>query len=428
MTMLMKPIGDIQDATPLGRERADGGALIAFVAAAAFIALWSLGSVLLIRGVEMWASSPEYLLHLAINTGCMALAAAYAARVHGSLDYKLGQALLTVFLLFGAYALAVLGGRLFFSRPMLFAAVTGGALVSCLVVLLRHRLARRRVAIVGPLIGDVRPALPFGQVVNDPQTDLRGFDIVLVSLTEQVSAEWSKALSRAMLAGCKVRHVGEYIEELRGAVSLDHFDVDHLPPNGIASYKALKRAMDIGLVVFILPVALPVMALAMAAVFVTMGRPIFFVQERVGLGGEPFRMWKLRTMRPEREGEALKAAVVGDARVTPIGRILRRFRVDELPQLWNVLKGDMSLIGPRPEAVALHEQYLARLPNYAYRYLVRPGITGWAQVSAPPSANAEEARTKLTYDLFYVKKLSLYLDLQIVIRTFWTITAGGGVR
>jgi len=242
------------------------------------------------------------------------------------------------------------------------------------------------------------------------------------------SAEWAKALSRAMLAGCKVRHVGEYIEELRGAVSLEHFEVEHLPPGGIASYKLVKRLLDVGLVVFFAPVALPVFLVAALAVLVTSGRPIFFVQERVGLGGVPFRMWKLRTMRPERPGEALKAAVVGDSRVTPVGRILRRFRMDELPQLWNVLKGDMSLIGPRPEAVPLHTEYLGKLPSYAYRYLVRPGITGWAQVSAPPSANADEARLKLTYDLFYVKKLSLWLDLQIVARTFWTITAGGGVR
>ncbi|HQT55493.1 MAG TPA: sugar transferase, partial [Phenylobacterium sp.] len=146
------------------------------------------------------------------------------------------------------------------------------------------------------------------------------------------------------------------------------------------------------------------------------------------LGGVPFRMWKLRTMRPEHKGEVLRAAVIGDSRVTPVGGILRRFRIDELPQFWNVLKGDMSLIGPRPEATPLHQEYLGKLPNYPYRYLVRPGITGWAQVNSPPSASADEARRKLTYDLFYVKKLSLFLDLRIVMKTFWTIISGGGVR
>jgi lipopolysaccharide/colanic/teichoic acid biosynthesis glycosyltransferase len=297
-----------------------------------------------------------------------------------------------------------------------------------MVVYMRHRLSTQRVAVVAPLVGDVQIPRSFGKLIHDPKTDLRGFDIVLVSLSEEVSAEWSKALSRAMLTGCKVRHIGEHFEELSGAVSLEHFEIDHLPPNGIASYKALKRAMDIGLVVFILPVVLPVLVISILLVLVTMGRPVFFLQQRIGLGAEPFTMWKLRTMRPEQPGTALKAAVIGDVRVTRLGRILRRFRIDELPQLWNVLKGDMSLIGPRPEAVPLHEQYLAGLPSYAYRYLVRPGITGWAQVSTTPSATTEEARRKLTFDLFYVKKLSLYLDLQIVIRTLWTIAAGGGAR
>ncbi|WP_407059709.1 sugar transferase [Brevundimonas bacteroides] len=231
-----------------------------------------------------------------------------------------------------------------------------------------------------------------------------------------------------MLAGCKVRHVGEYLEELKGAVTVEHFELDHLPENGIASYKALKRALDIGLVIFLLPVALPVLAAAGLLIAVFMGTPVLYRQERIGLGGEPFTILKLRTMRPERPGEAVAAAIVGDSRITRLGRVLRRFRIDELPQLWNVLRGDMSLIGPRPEARPLHEAYLAQLPNYAYRYLVRPGITGWAQVSAPPSVNSDEARIKLTFDLFYIKKLSLYLDLLIVLRTFWTLAAGGGAR
>lgn len=398
------------------------------LAATAAIAAWAFACVWVVLGPAYWAGSPEALKHLAVCVACMTLAAAYANRVHGSLEAKIGQALTGVFLIFGLYALVLLGARLFFARSMLILSATGATLVALMVVWLRHRLTRERVAIIAPLLGEARVSLPHGRLVRDPATDLRAFDVVLVSLTETVSADWARALSRAMLAGCKVRHVGEYLEELKGAVSVDHFEVEHLPPNGIASYRLVKRLLDIALVVFILPVVVPVFVLAALAVGITMGGPIFFVQERIGLGGEPFRMWKLRTMRPEQPGAAVRAAVHGDRRVTPVGRILRRFRIDELPQLWNVLKGDMSLIGPRPEAAPLHDEYMRQLPKYAYRYLVRPGITGWAQVSAPPSATAEEARQKLTYDLYYVKKLSLGLDLQIVLRTFWTITAGGGVR
>lgn len=402
--------------------------LFTTLAALGVTAVWTVMSMAIVGGFEFWLGSTENQAHLALNLICTFVAAAYAYRLHGPLDYKFGQALLVTAVLFGLYALTILGGRLFFSRSMLLSAVLLTAAVTVLIVALRHRLSRNRVAVIGPLIGEGRLSLPNSQVVTDPETDLRAFDIVLVSLTEAVSADWARALSRAMLTGCRVRHIGEYIEELRGAVSLDHFEVDHLPPNGIASYRMIKRAMDIGLVIFILPVVLPVLALSMFAILATSGAPVFFIQERVGLGAAPFKMWKLRTMRPERPDEALKAAVIGDSRVTPVGRILRRFRIDELPQLWNVLKGDMSLIGPRPEAVPLHTEYQGKLPNYAYRYLVRPGITGWAQVNAPPSASADEARLKLTYDLYYVKKLSLWLDVQIVLRTFWTITSGGGVR
>ncbi len=394
----------------------------------AIVAAWTVVSMALIGGFEFWADSRENQIHLALNVGCTLAAAIYASRLHGALDYKFGQALVVTVVVFGLYALTLLGGRLFFSRSMLLSAALQTSTITILIVALRHRLSRNRVAVVGPMIGEERISLPHSRVITDPNTDLRSFDIVLVSLSEAISADWARALSRAMLAGCKVRHVGEYVEELRGAVSLEHFDVEHLPPNGIASYRPIKRVMDIGLVIFILPVIIPVLILSMAAIALTSGTPVFFIQERVGLGAAPFRMWKLRTMRPERHGEGVKAAIVGDSRVTPIGRILRRFRIDELPQLWNVLKGEMSLIGPRPEAVALHMEYQGKLPHYAYRYLVRPGITGWAQVNAPPSASADEARQKLTYDLYYVKKLSLWLDVQIVMRTFWTITSGGGVR
>ena len=401
---------------------------ITLISAVIVIVSWSIISILLIEGFDVWFSSVHYVAHLALNVTCISMSAIYAGRLRGPLDYKIGQALAAVIVIFGAFALILIVSRFFYSRSLLVGSVTGAAIVSSMVVVLHHKLASRHVAIVEPLMGAVPVPSSFGTKVLHPETDLRGFDIVLISLAEPVSADWARSLSRAMLAGCSVRHIGEYFEESNGSVSLEHFEIDHLPPNGIASYKALKRALDIALVIFIAPVAVPIFFAAALLILVTMGRPIFFLQRRMGLGGQPFTMYKLRSMRPEKDGEIVKAAVVGDERVTKVGRVIRRFRIDELPQLWNVVKGDMSLIGPRPEAVSLHAQYVEKLPNYSYRYLVRPGITGWAQVSTSPSANADEARRKLTYDLFYVKRLSLYLDLQIVVRTFWTIASGGGVR
>ncbi len=211
-------------------------------------------------------------------------------------------------------------------------------------------------------------------------------------------------------------------------VPIAHFDVATLPMTEIARYRAWKRGLDLVCVVVLTPIAAPVALFAAAAIWLTMGRPVLFVQERAGLGGVPFRMLKLRTMRPAAPGDAIAATARQDPRITPLGRWLRRFRIDELPQLWNVLVGDMSLIGPRPEQPALAEQYAREVPAFAYRQLVRPGITGWAQVRAGYAADLEETKIKLAYDLFYLKNFSLGLDLQILMRTVWTLITGAGVR
>ncbi|MDO8264183.1 MAG: sugar transferase [Gallionella sp.] len=428
--MQMKPVAEAEATEDLVTSPDQSGHhhFMVLVAGSAVIVAWTLISAYQIGGLQFWLHSTPHLLHLATAAACCAISAVNAGRMRGSLEYKLGQSLTSTLFIFGVYSLIIMSFRLFFSRPMLLSVTTCALFTCALVVWLKHKMTKTRIAVIAPLIGDATFALSYGRAITDPRTDLRGFDTVLVSLTETVSAEWARALSRAMLAGCRVRHVGQYVEELQGTISLDHFEFEHLPPNGIASYRTAKRLLDIALVVFILPVGLPAVLLSALAILLTMGAPVFFLQERIGLGGAPFWIWKLRTMRIRRDAEAMRATIVGDDRVTPVGRILRRFRIDELPQLWNVLRGDMSLIGPRPEAALMHSEYMSKLPNYAYRYLVRPGITGWAQVNAPPSATAEEAKRKLIYDLYYVKKLSFTLDLQIIARTFWTITMGGGAR
>jgi lipopolysaccharide/colanic/teichoic acid biosynthesis glycosyltransferase len=158
-----------------------------------------------------------------------------------------------------------------------------------------------------------------------------------------------------------------------------------------------------------------------------MGRPVFFRQARVGLGGRPFMILKLRTMRPcDSDGQI--ATAIGDRRITPVGRWLRRLHIDELPQLWNVLVGEMSLIGPRPEQPALAEAYAREDPAFASRALMRPGITGWAQVRAGYAADLAETRVKLAHDLYYLKNCSFGLDVEICARTVWALLGGAGTR
>jgi len=367
-------------------------------------------------------------VHILVNLACLYTVLLFASRVHGSLERKVTQTVLAALLVHGLLAFMILSGRWYFSRPILLTNLVVTIMLGVGFVLARHRMGGPRVAFIRPLAETSSLSRQFGDLITSPKVDLTRYDVILVAFTDGISVEWARALSRAMLAGCQVRHVGEYVEDVRGSVALEHFDLNQVSNVGLVSYRPLKRFIDVGAVLFVLPLALTLIGLGALAVLITMGGPAFFVQERVGLGGRRFRMWKLRTMRPAPAGEAQRAAVPGDARITRVGAFLRRFRIDELPQLWNVLKGEMSLIGPRPEAVAFHDDYVRELPLYAYRNLVRPGITGWAQVCAPPSANADEARRKLTYDLYYVKRMGLFLDLKIALRTVWTVTHGAGVR
>ena len=188
-----------------------------------------------------------------------------------------------------------------------------------------------------------------------------------------------------------------------------------------------KRLFDVLVSLALAPLMLPILVAASAIILLTMGRPVLFRQARVGLGGRPFIILKLRTMRPS-EADGQIATTIADRRVTPVGRWLRRFHIDELPQFWNVLTGEMSLIGPRPEQPALAEAYAREVPAFAYRQLVRPGITGWAQVRAGYAANLAETRVKLEHDLFYLKNCSLGLDVEIFARTIWALISGAGAR
>ena len=272
-------------------------------------------------------------------------------------------------------------------------------------------------ALVGRVANEQDLSVVAWECVTDPHVNLAEYDVALLALDGPVSAEWARALAKATLGGCQVRHVEEYLEETNGRVSIEHFELDHVSNRNSAFYGPMKRLMDIGLTLVALPFALLIGLIATILILATMGWPVFFTQERVGLGSKTFRMWKLRTMRPNTTAAAVRAAVFDEMRITSVGRLLRRTRVDELPQLWNVLRGDMSLVGPRPEALDLHLAYVEHAPAYIYRNLVRPGITGWAQVTTTPSSNPDEARRKLSYDLFYVKRGSVFLDLQIIGRT-----------
>ena len=186
-----------------------------------------------------------------------------------------------------------------------------------------------------------------------------------------------------------------------------------------------KRAVDIVLAAAGLALTLPFWPLVALLTKLSSRGPVFYSQERVGVSGRAFRLHKFRTMRvgAEAEGNAVWAAEK-DPRATFVGKILRKTRIDEIPQFWDVLKGDMAFVGPRPERPEFVERLAEKIPHYQVRHLVRPGITGWAQVSYPYGASVEDAAEKLRYDLYYVKHGSLAFDMMIVLRTVGTVFRG----
>ena len=201
-------------------------------------------------------------------------------------------------------------------------------------------------------------------------------------------------------------------------------------------YHYVKRMCDIILSGLLLVICVPLMAVIAAVIWLTSGRPVIFKQHRVGRDEDIFTAYKFRTMRTEQGAGGTEQGVEAreadlytrenDPRILPVGRWLRKLRIDELPQLWNVFHGELSLIGPRAEWVECAERYRDKIPFYHFRHLVKPGITGWAQVNYPYGESEEDAMQKLTYDLYYIRHYSLKLDAMIVLKTIYTMFAGKG--
>jgi lipopolysaccharide/colanic/teichoic acid biosynthesis glycosyltransferase len=190
------------------------------------------------------------------------------------------------------------------------------------------------------------------------------------------------------------------------------------PGSGSGWYATAKEALDFTAALILLVLTAPLILGAMTLVKLTSRGPVIYAQTRLGRYGQPFTLYKIRTMAHNCESlTGPRWSVPGDSRITPVGRWLRRTHLDELPQLWNVLRGDMSLIGPRPERPEFLPQLERALPHYRARLQVRPGVTGLAQVQLPPDTNLESVRVKLAYDLYYVAHVSFVLDLRIYAAT-----------
>jgi lipopolysaccharide/colanic/teichoic acid biosynthesis glycosyltransferase len=255
----------------------------------------------------------------------------------------------------------------------------------------------------------------------------RGVDeIVLPARTDELQPVLLAAL-HCLPLGCHIRSEADFHEDLFSSVAVDHVSPEWMLSRGLDTSnhiaEAVKRLTDVLLAALALVVlGLPVL-LGLAAIAVSGDGPLFYRQLRVGRFGRTFRIWKLRTMRVDAEHSAAQWASDADPRRTPVGRVLRRTRLDEVPQVLNILLGEMSFVGPRPERPEFVAQLERQLPYYAWRHFVRPGLTGWAQINLPYGSSVDDARRKLGYDLYYVRHYSLLTDLLIVLRT-----AAAGLR
>jgi len=247
---------------------------------------------------------------------------------------------------------------------------------------------------------------------------------------QPLSREWARFVAEWAATGRPVFHAAAIYETASSRVPLAYLSDGWVGElfSGTAAYLSLKRVLDVFAVLVSLPITVPLCLILVAAIWIDSGRPVLFWQERVGQHGRPFRLVKFRSMRVDAEQGGAQFATDNDQRTTRVGRVIRRLRLDELPQLWNVLRGEMSLIGPRPEQVAFAREFSQEIPFYSWRHRVKPGITGWAQVQQGYASGIEDTMTKLEYDLYYVKHLSLWLDLFIAVKTVWIMLTGRGAR
>jgi lipopolysaccharide/colanic/teichoic acid biosynthesis glycosyltransferase len=385
---------------------------------------------------NLFVGSPSG-LYSVIGSICAFLAATYLFRRIASFPGSgiLGHVLPALTTAYGVVLIAFFASRLEYSRAVFFGGF-GGAISFFLLVsfYIRNRVSQHFYVVPSD---NVRSLLKLPNVdwilLSEPAVPQDPQPVFIADLRADLEPQWERLIAEVAVAGHPVYHIKQVQESLTGRVEIEHLSENSfgslLPNHG---YLKVKRALDLIVSWAALPLLiLPFLLLAALIKLDTPG-PVFFRQPRRGHRGRVFEVVKFRTMAHSAASEAdMRAASIThseDGRITPMGRFLRRSRIDELPQIWNVIRGEMSWIGPRPEALPLSEWYTVELPFYSYRHILRPGVTGWAQVNQGHVADLESVFEKLHYDFYYIKYFSAWLDLLIVIRTISTIFTGSGAR
>lgn len=284
-----------------------------------------------------------------------------------------------------------------------------------------------------------QPEVPRAEIINDganlTEAALKhNVDEIVVALSERRGGSMPlRQLLDCKLSGVRVVDIATHFEKTLAQINIKHVNAGWLVfGDGFSQgmlRAGIKRVCDVIFAALILAVAWPIMLVTALAIRFESRGPVLYRQERVGLNGVPFNVIKFRSMRTDAEKDGKpRWATKNDDRVTRVGRFIRKVRIDELPQLFNVLWGEMSMVGPRPERQFFVDELISKIPYYAVRHSVKPGVTGWAQVRYEYGSTIEDSVEKLQYDLYYVKNHSLFLDLLIMLETVAVVLTGKGAR
>lgn len=388
-----------------------------------------------IRALSAIWSMPFGINNIGINCAALLIMIVFHRRAETLPGVSgIGQVATTALIAFGAVMAIMFALRLDYSRATFVASFVAGV-VFCFILSFGSRVSSNQAfyLVSSPTTRRLQEMSGIRWVTLDkPELPAVRSPIIIADLREDFDDDWERFIATAAVQGVPVYHVKQVTESLTGRVEIEHLSENSfgsLIPNH--AYNKVKRSLDLVLALVALPF-IAVLGLILGVVIKMQSPgPVLFRQVRRGYKGEPFTVVKFRTMStmPTAQDERTSAiTLTRDPRITRFGAFLRRTRIDELPQVWNILLGEMSWIGPRPEAISLSDWYTGELPFYSYRHIVRPGITGWAQVNQGHVADIDSVFTKLHYDFYYIKYLSAGLDFLILAKTIRTVLNGVGAK
>ena len=319
--------------------------------------------------------------------------------------------------------------RIYYSRSFVLISFLVSYLIGYFLLISPHKKVKPRFVLLYPENSIREQELRDHGIefISEIQENGKNYDGIIIKDFSVINPEVSELVTRQIFKGTPLFSFAEIYSFITGKIPLESFKPELMRTGEMnVAYRSMKRVFEkIICLICLIPVII-IGAIISILIVIDSGFPIFFIQERVGYKGKTFRLIKFRTMVKDAESNGPAFANNNDNRITRVGKIIRKLRLDELPQLINVLRGDMSLIGPRPEQIPFVQEFEKEIPYYSLRHNIRPGLTGWAQIHSGYAANIDQTKEKLEYDLYYLFNQSIFLDLIIIFKTIRIVLTGHG--